>query len=340
MSDSDAGLINDLLATKAPYPVKSSQLAFGTRIGVQPIYWLDNDRAMFAGYAVERHIDADGKESYAAPPIGIYIWNVKLNTSERYADITNAPRLFQYYRGEIAYTVERPDPHDNFFDVMVGKMGQEKHVTLKKGFVFYPELESSRGLSEGREGIFQLNPEHGYISDIWTIHNGRIDPRYSPRNVRLHRPGLPDPVELPITGEQMAGFRVTYADFLAKYVLVPGGAHAQDEGDPHSFPVYLISPDGTVETMTIPLGDWSLRYPGRAFMTREGLFWVSNQTHWNSRDAGGWLLKDGQPVKLFDQLVDGAGVSPDGCTIVYANNDHDPKTMEYVQAIELCAPKQ
>ena len=73
------------------------------------------------------------------------------------------------------------------------------------------------------------------------------------------------------------------------------------------------------------------------FPTRQGLFWVSNKTRGNSKDAGGWLLKDGKVTKLFDQLVDGAGVSPDGCTIAYANNDFDPKTTEYVQAIDLCA---
>lgn len=98
-------------------------------------------------------------------------------------------------------------------------------------------------------------------------------------------------------------------------------------------PIYLISPDGTVETIEIPPGIW---HPHAVYPTREGLFWVSNDTRTNSRDAGGWLLKDGKVTKLFDQLVDGAGVSPDGCTIVYANNDFNPKTTEYVQAIDLC----
>jgi hypothetical protein len=96
----------------------------------------------------------------------------------------------------------------------------------------------------------------------------------------------------------------------------------------------LLSPDGKVETLEIPYGTW---LPYAAFLTRRGLFWVSNNApSGHSRQAGGWIMKNGKVIKLFDQLVDAAGVSPDGCKIAYANNDFDPKTTEYVQVIDLC----
>jgi hypothetical protein len=99
-------------------------------------------------------------------------------------------------------------------------------------------------------------------------------------------------------------------------------------------PIYLLSPDGKVETLQIPYGTW---FPERAFLTRKGLFWISSSApSTNSKQAGGWLLQDGKAVKLFDHLPEGAGVSPDGCKIAYAYNDYNRSTTEFVHVIELC----
>lgn len=73
LSDSKAGLFGGLLEAKSPYPVKSSGLLFGRKIGVQPIYWLDNDRALFPAYAPPTAKSTDGQEKMAALSIGLYI---------------------------------------------------------------------------------------------------------------------------------------------------------------------------------------------------------------------------------------------------------------------------
>lgn len=138
--------------------------------------------------------------------------------------------------------------------------------------------------------------------------------------------------------------KLSYSDYLDKYVLIPHTWRGHDAKDTNlgwpkdqPYPIYLISPEGKVETLEIPAGPW---HPGAAFPTQQGLFWVSNNTQKSWSDAGGWLVKDGKVTKLFDLLVDGAGVSPDGCTIVYADNKSSLKINEYVQAIDLCASKE
>ena len=235
---------------------------------------------------------------------------------------------------------------------MVGKMGEEQKIELINGdSTPHPEYEQTLGVrSKGnyRTGdgwtsrVYLLRPEHGMIKvhsinrtdDI--VLDGANDP------VKLYRPGVPEPVSLPIMGSEM-GFSATlsYSEYLGKYVLLPGALRTWDHktsgggfksGDSH--PIYLISPDGAVESLEIPSGKW---WPSAVLLTREGLVWTTNEIQSSWRDAGGRLLKDGKATKLFDYLVEGASVSPDGCTLVYATNDRDPKTIEYVRSMNLCA---
>jgi hypothetical protein len=349
MSDSNGGLFGPS-ETKPPYPVKSSGLVFGRGAGnLEPVYWLDNERAMFAAHAPIKVKEPNGQEKISGTPLGIYIWNVKTNTFKRYADLTAAPRLFNYNRGEIAYMVENIDPAHGVISVMIGKMGEEKRVTILGGVFSPPELEPSEGPGERirHEGdkvstsFYALLPQHGYINVCTGPRGEIINKNNQNDHLKLYRPRSTQPIELPILAKEMWICKFSYSDYLGKYVLLPGMSRQHDVFDPgprwkrdEPIPIYLISPDGHVETLEIPTGYW---HPHAVYPTRQGLLWVSNDTVSNSRDAGGWLLKDGKVTKLFDQLVDGAGVSPDGCTIVYANNDFNPKTTEYVQAIDLCA---
>lgn len=346
MSDSNAGFFDKMLETKPPYPVKSSRLVMANKIGFEPILWLDNERVLIPGGTVERHTEPDGKEVLSGQPFGLYIWNVKRNTYTRYADLDKSGRwLLQYDHGNIAYSLES-DNH-GITIAMIGKMGKEKRMTLDRGKGgVLPELEPSRGpgMRFRHEGgvstmIYVLRPEHDYI----VVGSGdALRPGNPNDHLKLYRSDQSEPIELPVLVKEMySGAKFSYSDYLGKYVLIPSTWRGRDlaNGDnawpkDQPYPIYLISSEGKVDTIEIPPGLW---YPQAVFPTQQGLFWVSNNTRGNSRDAGGWLLKDGKVTKLFDQLVDGAGVSPDGCTIVYANNDFNPKTTEYVQAIDLCA---
>lgn len=353
MSETHAGLFGGLMEAKPPYPVTESKLLVGRQIGVQKIYWLDNDRALLPAHALVPLKTADGQDKITSTPLGIYIWDVKRNSYTRHADLYDTPRLFQYDHGEIAYKIDDPKDGHGTFVAMVGKMGEEKRLTLSGGFANHPELEPSKGPGWRQRSyesgvvdlIYVLPPQKGHIYVAHGEPGREVNAATQNYRVKLYRPGKAEPIELPILAKEWdAGAKFTYSEYLQKYVLVPATWRARDLANNNRswpkdepYPVYLISPDGKVETITIPPGYW---YPSAAYPTREGLFWVSNNTEKNSRDAGGWLLKDGKVIKLFDQLVDGAGVSPDGCTIAYANNDFNPKTTEYVQAMELCAPEK
>lgn len=253
--------------------------------------------------------------------------------------------MFNYDHGNISYSLES-DQH-GITIAMVGKMGEEKRMVLDrgKGGILH-ELQPSMGPGmrfQHKENvstmIYVLRPEDGYI---YVGSGDPLRPGDPNGHLKLYRSEKSQPIDLPILVKEMySGAKFSYSDYLGKYVLVPATWRDRDVANSNNvwpkdqpYPIYLISPNGKVDVIEIPPGIW---HPHAAFPTRQGLFWVSNDTRGNSKDAGGWLLKDGKVTKLFDQLVDGAGVSPDGCTIVYANNDHNPKTTEYLQAIDLCA---
>lgn len=341
-----AGLFDGFMETKPPYPVTKSELVFGTSSGIQAIFWIDDTHAMLPAYAVP------GGNPHLASSVGIYIWDINKNTFTRYSDILESPRLFQFDHGNIAFATRDRNRVTGAFDAKIGQLGKEKEITLSDGFFNHPELEASAGprLKVTYENYvstwtLQLHPSDGYI-DIGKTPPLNVDVgRQLPGNpdgfLKLYRPGSTTPIELPIlVKEAYAGADISYSDYLGKYVLVPAMArYRKVDGYPgfgkdDPYPIYFISPNGKVDVQQIP--PQSQGRPMAVFPTREGLFWVSNTTRGNSKDAGGWLLKDGKVIKLFDQLVDGVGVSPDGCTIAYASNDHNPKTTEYVKVINLC----
>jgi hypothetical protein len=133
-----------------------------------------------------------------------------------------------------------------------------------------------------------------------------------------------------------------FSEYGQSYLIVPSRPKSWDinrgggpwpAGTPK--PIYVLSSDGGLQTVDIPPGSW--QNLDHAYVTTKGIFIASNSTTGaNSKTAGGWLLHDGKLTKLFDHLVSGAGVSPDGCKIAYSNNDFNPKTIKYVQVIDLC----
>lgn len=211
VSDSKAGLF-DGGETKPPYPVTTSILAFGRQIGVQRIFWLDNDRVLIPAQAAELHKGSDGKEEQGWSALGLYIWNVKTNSHTRYADLYNVPRLFQYDHGEIAYKIDDPKDGHGTFVVMVGKMGQEKRLTLAGGFANHPELESSMGPGvrfRHEDGniivrTYALKRDHGYIFvGSGPTSKSAITPGNPEDWVKLYRPGQTNPINLPIRAKEM-----------------------------------------------------------------------------------------------------------------------------------------
>lgn len=327
------------------FETKSSGLGFGKRIGVSPIYWLDNDRALFPGYANEKRIGPDGKEVWTPP--GIFIWDTKGNTYVRHADLQRGHWFLCFNRGFLGYSTDG-DMRGEQKVIKAGMLGQEKELSRSVPWKLHPELDQCddpvaeirpdhRGAS-----VAHLRPQDGYIY---------VGPYRDDSPGILLRPDEPvhffqakkdDRLPLSILAKELdSNFKLSYSAYADRYIIVPGNARSRDmtksdrswpRGQP--IPIYLLSPGGKLETIEIPYGTW---YPAAAFMTRRGLFWVSNDApSTNSKQAGGWLLQDGKMTKLFEHLIDGAGVSPDGCKIAYAYNDYNRSTTEFVHVIELC----
>jgi len=354
---------------KLPYPVSTSTLEFvGLVAGISRIAWLDNDRVLVPAVEVEKHKDSSGKEIYTASPFGLYIWDVKKNTTTRYATLGPIDSyLFQYDHGNIAYSLEKHEY--GVVDAMIGKMGEEKPMTIDRGHGgILPELEPSMGpglrfLHDPENhslvtAIYALMPDDGYIQGVkgkpgnvyWPDETNENDPVYL-----SHGEGS-KPIALPIFAKELSGANFAYSDYLKKYTLIPSMAKNKRLADPNwnlrgtndPYPYYLISSNGQVEAGEIPPGYWS---PAEVFPSSQGIFWVSNNLDkhgiaWATlhkddiyQDAGGFLLKDDKVIKLFDRRVRGASVSPDGCTIAYAAEqpDHIPN---YLKAINLCAVQE
>ncbi len=349
----DGGGLFGLFDTKSPWPVIESRIAYATRFEGEPIYWLDNDRVLVPGY--ERLADVPvGKEAPGTfGARGLYVWDTRANTTTRHGDLSQHYSLC-YNDGFITYTTS--DENGRKRHQSEGVFGKEQPLPVDSR----PSYDAQPAYSACPRIDFEkrLRPEHvgrhvparflkegdGYLSADEPREPGSPIPReHLNGTVKLYRPDGSEPVALPILSKEVFfGTKLTYSPFAQRYVLIP---HTSRNGNPDSdaviwphrepMPVYLISANGDVQTLNVPYGTWVP--PHMAWPTTKGLFIASsNAPSANSKQAGGWLLKDGRMIKLFDHLVSAAGVSPDGCKIAYANNDFNPKTTEYTQVIDLC----
>lgn len=352
ISSAQAGLFDWLFRPKVSFPVTQSNLVFG-RIGqpLMEVYWLDNERVMLPARFVQHHKDASGQDVLSATPLGIYIWDIKRNTYQRYADLyKSVPITVRYDHGYISYMTDYANGGD-LITMMIGKMGQEKPVIERNENGSYtpetpdpswgPHTEIRHRTATEFSYIYTLLPRDGYIdAGRWADYGFNQTIGGNP-HVKMYRPNGKMPIELPILQRDMSNLAtLTYSDYLNKYVLVPAKWKGRDPSklqewtDKDSVPIYLISPAGRVEKVQLPAGPWRPDYG--VYPTRQGLFWISNYNTGSAYSAGGWLFHEDKVVKLFNYYADGAGVSPDGCTIVYSYNDGNPKTNEFVQAMHLC----
>ena len=349
----DGGGPFGLFGTKSPWPVTESRLAYGTRFEGDPIYWLDNDRVLIPGY--ERHADVPvGKEAPGTfTSLGLYVWDTRTNSTTRHSDLSQHYSLC-YNDGFITYTTS--DENGRKRHQSEGVFGKELPLPVdarpsydfQPAYARCPRIDPDKRLRPEHVGrhvpAWFLKEEHGYLSTGNSMEPGSgITPKVQDDTVKLYRPSQAESVALPILVKEMGGLStLTYSPFLGRYAIAPGTWKTRDMRSsigtwPHGspMPVYLLSPDGTTDVMEVPYGSWLP--PHMAVPTKQGLFIASsNAPSTNSKQAGGWLLKDGRMIKLFDHLVDAAGVSLDGCKIAYANNDFNPKTTEYVRVIHLC----
>jgi hypothetical protein len=247
--------------------------------------------------------------------------------------------------GYIAYSIDG-DQKSHRFTLKAGKLGSETVLPATSDGK-HPELDQCNGWPriEGRSDarIYDLRPDDGKIFVAKSDDPGlSINAKNQNNHVLLYRPGSSTPIELPILAKEMDfAAKLSYSQYAKRYVLIPHTWRSHDapgriDGWPSNIsqPIYLISANGDVSTTEIPSGTWRA---SAAFPTQRGLFWISNETvHRESKSAGGWLLENGKAQKLFENLVDTAAVSPDGCKIVYQTNDFNKDTIDQLQLIDIC----
>ena len=344
------------------YPEKVSRLLPAD----SRLYWLDNDRVFVPGYAPDDKLwDEKGK-----PKKGLYILDTRNNTYVRYADLGDGSR-FCFYQGFITYSIFNKHGVDRSkHQQMEGVFGQEK--LLPPGVRFNATLNDNKSYTDcpitDREkrlrpehvalekahfsvGAMFLRPEDGYI------YSGRCRTEYcagrggSDRDnfddpVKLYRTDQADPIELPILGKELGlGSYIRYVAWINKYLIVPATRKDTPIGYGYSlsgkapYRVYLMAPDGEVETILVPEGKW---LPASdAEMTRGGLYFNGNRG--SEKGEGGWLLKPSGELKHFFDITphENAALSPDGCKLAVSATDRQhPKWENYfIRVIDFCAKK-
>jgi hypothetical protein len=312
------------------------------------IWWIDNERVLFAGVDDLAAVSTGGSGTSIAPP-AIYIWNTVTNEYIRSTELDVLGGIHCYDRGKLRYFVQAPPddthkkqhtvppavsyetrlggsarPIDSAPSAADSKRGDWREALFGCAASWEADLVRAQHLSRDNL-IWPLWPEDGYLYSPASSNNERYAALMS-TPIELWRPGASSPVVLPIMVKEMANGSLYFSFYKNVYVL-PAGLR-RDETDPFKGgylpgkerPVYFIARDGTVETKWFPKQDWVAI--GHGFLpTVAGYLVDSNfSRRAQSRDAGAWLVIDSVWHKLIDHLVEEFSVSPDGCKAVISTS--------------------
>lgn len=293
--------------------------AVGSRVsGTNDLAWLDERRVMFVAALPENEVESRG----------IFIWDVVANTVSQYSNHVR----FCYADGYIvAHGVSqyRQDPERSaLVPVRHGQLGKETDnvcdTKTRKGCP--PPAQNrnckplmyrvdARPIGAGWGVQFELKNDDGAILHaIRSQSEGRGGP-----TMLLNR-NFPEGLRLPFS--DVPGYSVTYSEFERRYAFVPqypaDGTKSSSSNWPkgYSQPVYLVSPKGDVESISVPWrAEWDLIH--WADPTRAGLVFEGGGGY--AQQWGGLFLYDGREVWELDRgRVELSAVSPDGCRMAYA----------------------
>lgn len=310
---------------KANYPIQKLPTAHAFLLstvrspGPNDLVWLDERRVMFVAALPENVVESRG----------IFIWDVVANTVESYSKHIR----FCYADGYIvAHGVEqrRQDSElSALVPVRYGQFGKEINdvcdTKTRKGCP--PPLQNNRSCKPNNYPVharpigpgwgvqFELKNDDGAVLHaIRSQSEGRGSPtmllnRYFPGGLRLPFSDVPS-------------YSVTYAEFERRYAFVPqypaDGTKSSSSNWPkgYSQPVYLVSPKGDVELISVPWrAEWDLIR--RAAPSRAGLVFEGSGGY--AQQWGGLFLFNGSEVVELDRgRVERWEVSPDGCRMAFA----------------------
>lgn len=338
----------------------------------QKLYWIDNERVLFAGFLGPAPTDplAYDLMDWSKRKAGLYVWSLNQPASIYYK-IGGVPGITYcadngFVRFNGGYNL-LPDGSSREGE-MYGLTGQEKFVdTELENIERYPDLKQDhieqyghlrnlKGMrSVGRNlqckysfkiemqgrNWTALLPAHGYIE--LTSARSRNDEKRK-RSFVLYSPKDPKGIELPIPAREVSLQCRRYHSFLGAYLFSRKFSFGCNGPMHPSFkttrtPYWIVWPDGGTERNSIPTGYWS---EGIDFLTltRKGLFFTSRK----STGSAAYLFNDGQVQRLFKGIVLYPETSPDGCKVAFSYAD--PSTSEtrrdslqpfQARVIDLCA---
>jgi hypothetical protein len=312
---------------------------------MQKLYWLDNERVLYSGGgAVSGHLATNG----------LYTWDINAKRAKRHSDINGVPC---YFKGYVRYTYWRSD---KTLIRREGALGNEEEIPLLRRLADGKEERINPTVASKPNSI-QLNPltcreydldaaakpagyaieplldDHGYIA-----RRHRTEEKEAP--ILFYKKGVDAPMTLPVLAKEFWVSDLNYSEVADKYTIyggVPkdGKAGSNDLWPPgRSHPLYLLSPDGHVETVEIPYGPWN-RFRAKYYPVKHGVFMVSHEIKGprDSGHAGGYLVKGDQVQKVITGEITSVGVSPNGCKV--AVGLHIPEKAPYptrLHIIDFC----
>lgn len=297
----------------------------------QELYWLDNDRLLFLAEKPQERAPND----ISVPDYNLYVWDLRSKTVKLHRAGSQYSGLC-VFKGYVRFTFTEQGRRFIF----EGPFGSERlryvdqalaaefenherevnrHTCREyktadlppKGWRVYPLLDGEF-LSRDRE------PKDGEVVHL----------RYWPRDLA--------PVLLNMTAEVTGVSR--YSDYVDAYVLSEAPFNFLFGSDVVRRS-WLMDRRGRIRDFTPPSGPW-MRGTTYVAPTRRGLFLISHAVGGGGNgDAGAYLLRDGELIRIIEGLPSSFAVSPNGCRVAVLISDVSrfrPDTA-YAKALDLCS---
>jgi hypothetical protein len=307
---------------KPVYPIYDSG-----KPGVGISGWLDNDTVVF--YSEQRAQVKPGTQG--PPPVleaGYYVWNTAKGSLIIDSSLEDVAKVC--VQGDVVTFLRKSPTDEKKWLVVTRENGQETVTPLVKTEWF--NRFSCR--------YYEQKPQwdRGYASLPLLEWHGSLLFKDSRQNnpILFFPPNNETGVPLPIGTRQVWHNLVQYAPFKNAYLLYPIAYVDPETGKeepvgpwPKGKPVLVwwLSPDGKVTTENIPYMPF-MRGGSRGFFpTREGIFLFTHKTDgmWKPGDAGGYLTKNGNVIKLITGMLENVTVSPDGCNVAFLHDPYIPE---------------
>jgi hypothetical protein len=324
------------------------------RVGAPSLFWLDDDRLLFAGIKTESM-----QRAYAAKEANrverltkLYLWDAATKSVREHAQAQSV-----CVANGVVYATVRIDKAAGRLVLRQGLFGAEKEIhrplpsgeeqsisaqreRIHSNFTCRTHLrrELSPPVAEGRR-IIVLREGDGYLDAGPQSMNERVEEirANGPGHIKLFRPGSKFGIDLPMTLEQGPGYPI-YSGYRGEYVTMPrpkGSDPSRITSWPRGVPftAYRFKPSGETSEIKIPSND--LLDIARIQPTKAG--WIFSGSNSN-RSSSGLYLFDKKLTRLDKGLVREIVISPNGCEAAVAiqNRHLEMGTPTNLRIFELC----